>query len=853
MDQADEEFEKAKNERQSNPAGSCQSFIGLASQHLNARNIDRAVECFLQAASLYREFPRKINQEHTDRNIWQLLISLSHHVDIEPHYFEILEIAESETSSVTDELDNNTINAITWMVNGLRRSFNNSGPLLEEKASSLEKACWKRVIELRTAIRGEDPSLTVPLEQLANACERCGDIIEAEQSFLRADKVAPTENKLTLAQRQLRLAQFYIRQNHPEKLDETQKQLSALLREEPGHYCRSLVDLAQTYKTIHNDENAKTCYNRALALFQEYPVQISEEAADVSIWHYLYSCTEPHEYENELLTLAKIAEQNPAQLPHEVDGYIQAAFRHHIHQDAGLARMNNRRNADKQAASYSALWQKLIDLRSTLRGADSPCLVFLLDNYASACESEDNLAGAEEAYLRADGLVREDSADNLARRKIALAQFYVRHKWFDKAEPAWRHGIELMHESIDEWSAHSIMGLISSFESAKQPSQAKAIITAALESGGTAVCKALDQKLREMCTNLIRIAAFDEAEGLMKLRLAATVYDTEDVWANDWRIRLSDLYLATDRDDDSAALYQQVIGSMALLQLPTDNIRAQRASLLQRLGRIDQATQIQKGLPSTVNKPILLRFGLLASSELRFTHNTRITSYDSTEKKHNPLHSFRPQNTHERDIQLERKGSICSFDILDQGGNFSTDGIIYMMKTHQESQIWRGDSAFEKIRPVPEDLFMLQPAPKALPSDHSKGRHSMGRRSPIAGATPLEKSGDFSASELAHGPIFRTEPGRIRVFLNDDTSSSFISVNTSRASDESPIDCQIFYDGCRTMKVSWARAVIYAPNATVEIEFNGSFAGAIVANRIIAHGNNQIELDTSLIGIQLYP
>ncbi|MBS1998670.1 MAG: hypothetical protein JSS86_20240, partial [Cyanobacteria bacterium SZAS LIN-2] len=62
-----------------------------------------------------------------------------------------------------------------------------------------------------------------------------------------------------------------------------------------------------------------------------------------------------------------------------------------------------------------------------------------------------------------------------------------------------------------------------------------------------------------------------------------------------------------------------------------------------------------------------------------------------------------------------------------------------------------------------------------------------------------------------------------------------------------PIDFQIWYNGSRKLRLNNIQAVVYAPNATIELPFNSSFAGAVVANRIVADGNNHISFDTTLL------
>lgn len=63
-----------------------------------------------------------------------------------------------------------------------------------------------------------------------------------------------------------------------------------------------------------------------------------------------------------------------------------------------------------------------------------------------------------------------------------------------------------------------------------------------------------------------------------------------------------------------------------------------------------------------------------------------------------------------------------------------------------------------------------------------------------------------------------------------------------------PVNYQIWYEGTRRIRLGINfSGLVYAPNATVELPFNGTMTGAIVANRIIGEGNNRYQFDASLL------
>jgi hypothetical protein len=95
--------------------------------------------------------------------------------------------------------------------------------------------------------------------------------------------------------------------------------------------------------------------------------------------------------------------------------------------------------------------------------------------------------------------------------------------------------------------------------------------------------------------------------------------------------------------------------------------------------------------------------------------------------------------------------------------------------------------------------------------------------------------------------------GKTRIFVVDDiaTPAGYSLKLTQLGVGATPSDLQVWYEGSRKLRLSNdVHALVYAPNATVEIPFNSRFAGAIVANRIIGEGNNTYSCDIRMINTE---
>lgn len=85
----------------------------------------------------------------------------------------------------------------------------------------------------------------------------------------------------------------------------------------------------------------------------------------------------------------------------------------------------------------------------------------------------------------------------------------------------------------------------------------------------------------------------------------------------------------------------------------------------------------------------------------------------------------------------------------------------------------------------------------------------------------------------------------LRIFLVDAPERREFQV--SNITPASFKQLQVWYNGVRKIILQNASGFIYAPHAEVEIPFNSTFTGAIVARKIVCVGNNDIKLDRAIV------
>ncbi len=600
---------------------------------------------------------------------------------------------------------------------------------------------------------------------------------------------------------------------------------------DPNGYIEALVQTAYAYRSTHENQKADDCFNNAFEFFRKLNVGAAKTIRVSTMMRYASNYEDYARFKQVFDALEEVAEKNSSVDISNLDSDLSDAI------DTWCRRRRYDRDnagADKSDDRGKSLWKKVIECRTAVRGPNDKSLMGPLSRYASTCEASGDIAEAEQYMLRVKDLQQGDVTSN-AIAELNIAHFYLRHNMFEKFQAAWQKADKLMQGHISQPVARSFVYLIEQCRKSGRTSDAEAIINTLLAEGGDAVIEALDPIIEDLVDLYIRSGHTAKAQALIEKRVKASANATEDFTHNDWRLKLSDTYLSTGRAAESNKIFKEVLASRALQGVSNDAILVQRAALLRRLGMVKEAQSISVA-PVRSTGPIKLRFGLFAAQEIRFGHNTMINSYDSSNSKDRvPYARLDPEHG---------DAGVCCMGTIRCEGNFMMSGTVYgktvpPMRQMPPQMVHAGHGA--SYAPLPPDL---KPAPPALKPPHTSASdlsQRTGNRSSL-------KPGDFVVSQL-NSSMIPSEKGRFRFFLVDEGASGpyICDVRSFGINNNVPADLQIWYEGTKKIKVDGLTALVYAPNATVEIPFNGRFSGAIVANRIVGQGNNQYSLDKRLL------
>ncbi len=235
------------------------------------------------------------------------------------------------------------------------------------------------------------------------------------------------------------------------------------------------------------------------------------------------------------------------------------------------------------------------------------------------------------------------------------------------------------------------------------------------------------------------------------------------------------------------------------------------------------------------DEPVRILYALFATEEIRFGHNTAITSFDSSA----PEKKFKPP------LATQSNAFLYSHGIVRIEGDISIDGNIFGNTDPPIAGTYFCTSEDETSPPQPPILAPALKAPITAQQSAvlTREQRLIGRFLP----------NDYIVSE----PVFTVPPAHkrpVRLFVVDsDSESEVYALKFSGFGQNvrTPSDVQIWYNGARIIQLClYVNALVYAPNATVEISFNSHFSGAIVAHRIIGQGNNTFSCDSRLINTE---
>lgn len=590
--------------------------------------------------------------------------------------------------------------------------------------------------------------------------------------------------------------------------------LSKLASKNPNdsinEYIEALIEVARAFRTTKSIEEADKYFKEALRLF-ETNNQPSTIVCTL-FWNYL-AATDLEIFNN---TFSRLFEATEKILkPYDSSQALALT----------INRLQYKHTSDTGEFEINC-WKKAIEIRETIRGETHKSLSDLYDYYNNTCERYGLLEHAEQGIMRLERTARESNIKTLSMGYLTLADLYLQVNQFAKAEETWSKALTLEANAPSIGFKTKLAKLLQICLEKNRKRETTELTSIFFSNIEERTLEIIDKLLDHLICKCRATQNLTVELNLMEERLKASENCICDSAATSWRLRLSESYLNSGRSSESTQLFQQVLTSMALIGISTNKILSKRAQLLKSLGYTIEAASLSEASLETVAGPVKIRFGLFATQALHLGGNTIIQYFD-------------PEPEIMSEIISSGKAyevASCCLGTTYCQGNLKAAGLLYCNEVNPQ---WATRQI--AIAPIPEDLKLLPPALEA----------------PATGVNSLRsndqlKPGDYTASFLQGRFCFYSqEKGTIRIFLTDDDRNTESYVFDVRpifmdAAERRAYDLQLWYNGTKKVKLDGIIGLVYAPNAIVELPVNSNFSGAIVANRIIANGNNTITLDLSL-------
>jgi tetratricopeptide (TPR) repeat protein len=227
--------------------------------------------------------------------------------------------------------------------------------------------------------------------------------------------------------------------------------------------------------------------------------------------------------------------------------------------------------------------QRAIAIRSAALGVRSKTLSVLLYSVGQYYEQRGDNKLAEQYFLKSGNLENDIYAK--VSRAESMADFYLRQHDPVKAINAWRQGAAITAKNHLNFYIDGEFNLGKAFEQAGHPEYADEIINFMFANINDLALDKFDTFLQDVVNQYIKNTNFEKAQELAQKRIAVGIRLGSTSRLTDWKIRLSDIYLAQGKSKESDALFKQIIASLALQGIPTDALRRDRADLLKRMAR----------------------------------------------------------------------------------------------------------------------------------------------------------------------------------------------------------------------------------------------------------------------------
>jgi tetratricopeptide (TPR) repeat protein len=516
------------------------------------------------------------------------------------------------------------------------------------------------------------------------------------------------------------------------------------------------------------------------------------------------------------------------------------------------------------------LEQAIAMRKATLKGNNSVLLAPLYYHLACCFAMAHDLKGAEANYFTRIALLEADPVQQ-AHALLDLARFYANSKMYAQADSAWKRAAKMTIEKRLAWDTHGYIDLIRIFNNRQQSTYTTPIFETLLENGDDFTFRFLDPVLSIHIDKTIRDSELDTAADLIKKRIAAAPGQGEKPGMEDWKIRLSNVYLAQGKAAESKALFDQVISDSERMSLPTADWKHARAQLTHS----DMHEEAQQANTSTAAgcSDIILSSPMVIKDKIEFGKRVGVTSFNSFDDNDPTLKGI--SGGFMRVIPPEGDSSIlCLGSVIAEQLQYA--GTIYCKSSKITSTV-------QSLRILPVEQAIQKPdgisvPPQAKPTLRTlDGFFSIIQRLPILpveqaiqipdgiSAPPQAKATvltlDGQEKILERGDYVLTDLGKltirpqissmpIRIFLQDSPDKNDYELEL-KGQALSFRQFQLWYNGNKTIRLRSASGLIYAPNAPVELGFAGGFMGVLVAKEFKTGVGSSVWLDRGAVNRNL--
>ncbi len=488
-------------------------------------------------------------------------------------------------------------------------------------------------------------------------------------------------------------------------------------------------------------------------------------------------------------------------------------------------------------STQKKLLARTIDIRSAALGRSSKQLAPLYQNMAFCCLENSDTEGAEKNFQQAISLLEPDPIEHL-HAIVNLAVFYANNQLYDKSEITWKRAVTLLKEKHLEWYTDGFRSLIEVLRSRGQFKRMLPIFQTWLADGDDFTFRKLDPLLAEFIDNQMKFGEFAAAEAIVERRIAVDSSNGKTSGSEDWKVRLSDLYLADGKTEQSEAIFKRVISDLEARSLPTSSLKHKRSTLLANLGMRVDSQQRDSSISST-SSDIVLSSSIVVKDHIEFAKDVGITSFDSTD----------PNDPIGRNVSSGGYGGAFVTTSGDPSSILCLGSITGRFVQYLGTVFCNN----VKTETLPNRELKVLPVPQAVHLEDCTTPSSDAKTSVVMldGHEKVLERGDYILTDLGRltvRPQASSLP--IRLFLEDSPGKEDFELSLEGP----PVSFrqfQLWYKGNKQIKIKNGSGLIYAPNASVEIDEGPGFMGVLVAREFKYRNSASIFLDRGVVNISL--